>query len=134
MEHYYYVVGCLGRLDVFLPNQVYWLYWAALIVATIDRLPYKIYDSGGKDVATGEAGDDAQELPPGDYKVVVNAGGFEVVANGRVVHRHREDPSPSIEHRDGRVHRSKQVHQRLAQVLRDAGGCQRKCHREDRSG
>jgi uncharacterized membrane protein len=38
MEHYYYVVGCLGRLDVFLPNQVYWLYWAALIVtAYFDR-------------------------------------------------------------------------------------------------
>ncbi len=32
MENYYYVVGCLGRLDIFLPNKVYCLYWAALIV------------------------------------------------------------------------------------------------------
>jgi hypothetical protein len=52
----------------------------ALIVATIDRLPYRVYDASGKQVASGEAGDPALELPPGDYKIAIKAGTQDVVA------------------------------------------------------
>jgi hypothetical protein len=53
----------------------------ALIVATIDRLPYRVYDAGGKQVATGEAGDPALELPPGEYRVAIKAGAQDLVAD-----------------------------------------------------
>jgi len=46
----------------------------------IDKFPFVGYDVSGKQVVAGEAGDPAEELPPGDYKVVVKAGTREVVA------------------------------------------------------
>jgi hypothetical protein len=45
----------------------------ALRLATTDRFPYKIFDAGGRLVSQGEAGDLADELPPGRYTVVVQA-------------------------------------------------------------
>jgi hypothetical protein len=52
----------------------------ALMVAAIEKFPYTVYDAAGKAVASGEAGGGADELPPGDYKVVVKAGGRDIVA------------------------------------------------------
>ncbi len=47
----------------------------AILLAAVDRLPYRILDAAGKEVARGEAGvDQAHELPPGAYTVVVTAG------------------------------------------------------------
>jgi hypothetical protein len=46
----------------------------AVLLAAVDRLPYRILDSSGKEVAKGEAGaGKAHELPAGDYKVIVTA-------------------------------------------------------------
>jgi hypothetical protein len=52
----------------------------ALMVAAVDKFPYAVFDAAGKQVAAGEAGWPAEELPPGDYKVVVKAGQKDVVA------------------------------------------------------
>jgi hypothetical protein len=52
----------------------------ALFLAAVDKFPFTVYDASGKQVLAGEAGDAAEELPPGDYKVVVKAGNQEVVA------------------------------------------------------
>jgi len=46
----------------------------ALVAATISRFPYSVISASGAIVARGEAGDQGQELPPGDYKLVVQAG------------------------------------------------------------
>jgi hypothetical protein len=46
----------------------------ALQMAAVDRFPYTVLDAAGKEVASGEAGAGAEELPPGEYTVVVNAG------------------------------------------------------------
>jgi Mg-chelatase subunit ChlD len=46
----------------------------ALVSATINRFPYSIISASGAIVARGEAGDKGQELPAGDYKLVVQAG------------------------------------------------------------
>jgi hypothetical protein len=51
-----------------------------LLMATVDKLPFTVVDSTGVTVARGEAGESAQELPPGDYKVVVQAGDQQIVA------------------------------------------------------
>jgi len=45
----------------------------ALLIATTDRFPYKIFDASGRLVSQGDAGDLADELAPGRYKVVVRA-------------------------------------------------------------
>jgi hypothetical protein len=52
----------------------------ALLVAAVDRFPYTVFDAAGKQVAAGEAGFPAEQLPPGEYKVVVKAGAKELVA------------------------------------------------------
>jgi len=52
----------------------------ALQMAAVDRFPYSVLDSTGKEVAAGEAGPGAEELPPGEYTVVVNAGGISLKA------------------------------------------------------
>jgi hypothetical protein len=47
----------------------------AVLLAAVDQLPYRILDAKGAEVDKGVAGVDGKhELPPGDYKVVVNAG------------------------------------------------------------
>ena len=46
----------------------------ALQMAAVDRFPYSVLDATGKEVASGEAGDAAKELPAGEYTVVVTAG------------------------------------------------------------
>lgn len=47
----------------------------ALLLAAVDRLPYRIVNAAGADVAVGEAGvTRPHELPPGTYTVVVTAG------------------------------------------------------------
>ena len=46
----------------------------AVLLAAVDKLPYRVLNAAGKEVARGEAGaGKAHELPPGDYKVVVTA-------------------------------------------------------------
>jgi len=52
----------------------------ALQMAAVDRFPYTVTDATGKEVAAGEAGSGAEELPPGEYTVVVNAGGTSLKA------------------------------------------------------
>jgi hypothetical protein len=52
----------------------------ALLVAAIEKFPYTVFDTAGKAVLSSEAGSGADELPPGDYKVVVKAGTREIVA------------------------------------------------------
>jgi hypothetical protein len=52
----------------------------ALMLAAIEKLPYTVYDSAGKPVSSGEAGSGSDQLPPGEYKVVVKAGTRELVA------------------------------------------------------
>jgi hypothetical protein len=52
----------------------------ALLIAAIEKFPFTIYDAAGKVAAQAEAGDAPVNLPPGDYKVVVQAGGQELVA------------------------------------------------------
>jgi hypothetical protein len=52
----------------------------ALQIAAVDRFPYTVLDAAGKEVAAGEAGGGAEELPPGEYTVVVNAGGTSLKA------------------------------------------------------
>jgi hypothetical protein len=56
----------------------------ALLVAAVDRFPYIVLDASGKQVAAGEAGGPAEELPPGDYKVVINIGAQPMTATVRV--------------------------------------------------
>jgi len=53
----------------------------ALQMAAVDRFPYSVLDAAGKEVAAGEAGPGAEELPPGEYTVVVNAGGISLKAD-----------------------------------------------------
>jgi hypothetical protein len=52
----------------------------ALQMAAVDRFPYTVTDATGKEVAAGEAGAGAEQLPPGEYTVVVNAGGTSLKA------------------------------------------------------
>jgi hypothetical protein len=52
----------------------------ALMVAAVEKFPYAVYDSAGKVVISGEAGAGSDQLPVGDYKVVVKAGARELVA------------------------------------------------------
>ena len=51
----------------------------AVLLAAVDKLPYRILDAAGKEVAKGEAGAAApHELPPGVYRVIVAAGDQDV--------------------------------------------------------
>jgi hypothetical protein len=52
----------------------------AVLMAAVEKFSYAIFDASGRQVAGGEAGASAAELPAGDYKVVVNAGGEEVTS------------------------------------------------------
>jgi len=52
----------------------------AVLMAAVEKFSYVILDASGRQVASGEAGGSPAELPPGDYKVVVNAGGEDVTA------------------------------------------------------
>jgi F5/8 type C domain/von Willebrand factor type A domain len=52
----------------------------ALLIAAVDKFSYAIFNASGRQVATGEAGASPEELPPGDYKVVVSIGEEEVTA------------------------------------------------------
>jgi Mg-chelatase subunit ChlD len=46
----------------------------ALVAATLSRFPYSVISASGATVAQGEAGDKGQELPAGEYKLLVQAG------------------------------------------------------------
>jgi hypothetical protein len=52
----------------------------AMMLAAVERFPYTVYDATGKAVLSSEAGSGSDELPPGDYRVVVKAGTRELVA------------------------------------------------------
>jgi len=52
----------------------------AVLMAAVEKFSYAIFDASGRQVASGEAGAAPEELPPGDYKVVVRAGGEDVTA------------------------------------------------------
>jgi Mg-chelatase subunit ChlD len=52
----------------------------AVLMAAVEKFSYAIFDASGRQVASGEAGASADELPPGDYKVVVRAGEEDVTA------------------------------------------------------
>ena len=51
----------------------------ALMIAAVEKFPYTVYDAAGKVVVAAEADGVANELPAGDYKVVVKAGAREIV-------------------------------------------------------
>jgi hypothetical protein len=54
----------------------------AILLAAVDRLPYRILDATGKEVARGEAGvDEAHELAPGTYRVIVSAADQEIATS-----------------------------------------------------
>jgi len=52
----------------------------AVLMAAVEKFSYAIFDASGRQVASGEAGAAPEELPPGDYKVVVRAGDEDVTA------------------------------------------------------
>jgi hypothetical protein len=52
----------------------------ALLAATTERFPYTVFDAAGKTVFMSEAGAGADQIAPGDYKVVVKAGTKDIVA------------------------------------------------------
>ena len=52
----------------------------AVMLAAVEKFPYSVYDAAGKLVVAGEAGSGSDQLPAGDYKVVVKAGTKELVA------------------------------------------------------
>ncbi len=52
----------------------------AVLLAAVEKFPYTVYDAAGKAVLSSEAGGGSDELPPGDYRVVVKAGARELVA------------------------------------------------------
>jgi hypothetical protein len=52
----------------------------ALMMAAVETFPYSVFDATGRQVASGEAGQNASELPPGEYRVVVRAGDEDLVA------------------------------------------------------
>ena len=52
----------------------------ALLLAAIETFPYTVYDDAGNVVVTGEAGSSPEQLPAGEYKLVVKAGRRELVA------------------------------------------------------
>jgi hypothetical protein len=52
----------------------------AVMLATIERFPYTVYDAAGKTILASEAGNGSDEVPPGTYRVVVKAGSRELVA------------------------------------------------------
>jgi len=53
----------------------------ALMIAAIEKFPYSVFDASGKQVTSSEAGAGVEKLPPGIYKVVVQAGEQTVVAD-----------------------------------------------------
>jgi hypothetical protein len=52
----------------------------AVMLAAVEKFPYTVYDAAGKAVLSSEAGSGSDELPSGDYRVVVKAGTRELVA------------------------------------------------------
>lgn len=62
----------------------------ALLIAAVDKLPYTIFDAAGKQVGKGETGDPREELPPGKYKVVVQAVDQELVAENVSIASNKE--------------------------------------------
>ena len=59
----------------------------AIVAAATDRFPYKVLGPKGETLAAGDAGDAGAELPAGAYRVVVQAGAEEIVADAIVVAR-----------------------------------------------
>ncbi len=52
----------------------------ALLIAAVEKMPFEVFDAGGQQVAKGETDSPAVELPPGSYRVVIQAPGQELVA------------------------------------------------------
>jgi hypothetical protein len=50
----------------------------ALMLASVNRLPFEVFDTAGKLVATAQTSPLGLELPPGDYRVVVHALGQDL--------------------------------------------------------
>lgn len=51
----------------------------ALLLAAVDRLPYRILDAAGKEVTKGAAGVNASHvLPVGNYTIVITAADQEL--------------------------------------------------------
>jgi von Willebrand factor type A domain/Squalene-hopene cyclase C-terminal domain len=50
----------------------------ALMLASVNRLPFEVFDTSGKSVATAQTSPLGVELPPGDYRVVVHALGQDL--------------------------------------------------------
>jgi hypothetical protein len=52
----------------------------AVMMAAVEKFPYTVFDAVGRQIASGEAGQDVKELPAGEYRVVVRAGDENLVA------------------------------------------------------
>lgn len=72
----------------------------ALVAATISRFPYSVLSASGATIGKGEAGDKGLELPPGDYRVVVDAGGEQLVIDRIAVAAGRDATVRVVRQRD----------------------------------
>ena len=54
---------------------------AAVASAAFSKVTYEVFDVSGKQVAAGEVGPISQDLPPGNYRVVVHVGEQQLSAN-----------------------------------------------------
>ena len=57
----------------------------ALMLASVNRLPFEVFDTSGKSVATAQTSPLGLELPPGDYRVVVHALGQDLEEHVTIV-------------------------------------------------
>jgi hypothetical protein len=74
----------------------------ALLLAAVDRLPYRVLNSAGAEVATGIAGASKRhELPPGDYTLVVTAG--EETLKAPIAVALRKDETVTVVVKDDRL-------------------------------
>lgn len=74
----------------------------ALLLAAVDRLPYRVLDGKGAEVASGVAGaTKAHELPPGDYQLVVTAGDESLTVSVKV--GVRQDRSVTVGIKDDKL-------------------------------
>jgi hypothetical protein len=74
----------------------------ALLLAAVDRLPYRVLDAAGTEVAAGIASATrAHELPPGAYKLIVTAGDEALTVPVTVVVR--QDQAVTVVVKDDRL-------------------------------
>lgn len=74
----------------------------ALLMAAVDSVPFTVFDAAGRQVATGQSDGEAIDLPPGEYKVSVQAPDQVLVAD-RVMVAARGQTSLTLVLNNGRL-------------------------------